>query len=147
MGTEEENRRLMIGAYKVKEVDLGMRLESRKVDVLIKVGWKSCAVTCSAAEDVVYGRYPNSSKNTINIKRSLVFFSSFVSILGCSSLLLFRRLKGLDCHSDCWSSHRWCDVNSGRSRSWLVRILLVKQANEFSKMLDRWSWLPGILFF
>ena len=47
MRTEEENRRLMTGAYKAEEDNLDMRFESRKVDVLMKVGWKSHVVTCS----------------------------------------------------------------------------------------------------
>ena len=47
VGIEEENRRLMTEAYKVEEVDSGMRLENQRVDVLMKVGWKSRAVTCS----------------------------------------------------------------------------------------------------
>ena len=47
VGTKKENRRLMTEAQKAKEVDSGMRLESRRVDVLMKVGWKSHAVTCS----------------------------------------------------------------------------------------------------
>ena len=37
----------MTEAYKVEKVDLGMRLENRRVDVLIKVGWKSRTVTYS----------------------------------------------------------------------------------------------------
>ena len=36
----------MTEAYKAEEVDLGMRLESQKVDVLIKIGWKTRAVMC-----------------------------------------------------------------------------------------------------
>ena len=38
IGAEEENRRLMTEAYKVEEADSGMRLENRRVNVLIKVG-------------------------------------------------------------------------------------------------------------
>ena len=77
----------MTEVYKVEEVDLGMRLESQKVDVLMKVGWKSRAVTCnfvrhvqshvvtcSAAEDVESGRYPNLSKNMIKNQTQLSSF-------------------------------------------------------------------------
>ena len=53
--------------------------KSQKVEVLMKVGWKLRAVMCTATEDVEHGSYPNLSKNTIKIKRSLVLFSSFVS--------------------------------------------------------------------
>ena len=63
----------------------------------MKVSWRSCAVTCSAAEDVKRRSYPNSCKNTIKIKRSSVFFSSFVCVFGLLSSLLFERLSGLDC--------------------------------------------------
>ena len=35
---QEENQCLITKAYKAKEVDSGMRLESQKVDILIKVG-------------------------------------------------------------------------------------------------------------
>ena len=103
---------------------------------------QSHAVTCIAAGDFERGSYPNSSKNTIKFKCSSVCLNSFVSAIGWLSLLLFRRSSRLYC----WSSHQWCGVNSRRSRSWLVRMIFVKQANEFSEVLDCWSWLPGILF-
>ena len=93
---------------------------------------QSCAVTCSAAEDVECVRYPNLSKNTIKIKRSSVLFSSFVSTVGWSSSLSFRRSSRLDC----WSGHRGCGVNSRRSCSRLVRMVLVEQADELSEVLD-----------
>ena len=104
---------------------------------------QSCAVMCCAAEDIVCVRYLNSSKNTIKIKHSSVVFSSFVIAIGWSSLLLFGRSSRLDYQS----SHWYCGVNSRRSRSWHVRMVLVEQANELSEVLDRWSWLPSILFF
>ena len=132
----------MTEAYKAKEFDSGMRLESRKVDVLMKVGWKSravmyshvhlCVVTCSAAENVECGRHPNLSKNTIKIKRSSVFFSSFVSAVGWSSSLSFGRSSRLDCRS----SHRGCGVDSRRSRGRLVRMVFVERADELSEVLD-----------
>ena len=110
---------------------------------MIKVGWKSRAVTCShvqsrevtcsAAEDVEYVRYPNSSKNTIKIKRNSVLFSSFVSAVGWSSSLSFGRSSRLDCRS----SHRGCGVDSRRSRGRLVRMVLVERADELSEVLDR----------
>ena len=88
-----------------------MRLESRKVEVLMKVDWKLYAVTCShvqlravmfnIAENVECGSYPNLSKNPIKFKRSSVFSSLFVSIISWSSLLLFGKLSKLDCRSDC----------------------------------------------
>ena len=59
-----------------------MKLESRKIKVLIKVGCKSRAVTCNASEDIEYGNYPNLSKNMIKIKCSSVFLSSFVNTVG-----------------------------------------------------------------
>ena len=46
--------------------------------------------------------YPNLSNNTIKIKRSLVLFGSFVSAIGWSSSLFFRRLSGLDYRSSHW---------------------------------------------
>ena len=57
------------------------------------------------------------------------------------SLLLFGR------ELDCWSSYWWRGVDGRRSRCWLIRIVFVECADEFSKVLDRWNWLPGILFF
>ena len=110
------------------------------------VGWKSHAVTCNAAEDVKCRSYPNLSKNTIKFKCSSVFFSSFVSAISWPSSLLFKRLSGLDCRFDCWFSHRWCGVDSKRSCSQLVRMIFMERAVELSEMLNRWSWLPGILF-
>ena len=101
-----------------------------------------CAVTCSTAKDVEHASYPNLSKNTIKIKRSSFFLSLFVNAVGWSSLLLFEKLSGLDCRS----SHWWRNVNSRRIHGQLVRMVLVEQADELSEMLDRWSWLPGILF-
>ena len=94
---------------------------------------QSRAVTCSAAEDVECVRYPNSSKNTIKIKRSSVLFSSFVSAVGWSSSLSFGRYSRLDCRS----SHRWCGVDSRRSHCRLVRVVLVERADELPEMLDR----------
>ena len=99
----------------------------------MKVGWRSLTVTCSAAEDVERGSYPNSSKNTIKIKRSSVLFSSFVSAIGWSSSLSFGRSSRLDCRS----SHRWCGVDSRRSRGRLVRVVFVERADELSEVLDR----------
>ena len=94
---------------------------------------QSRAVTCSAAEDVECVRYPNSSKNTIKIKRSSVLFSSFVSAVGWSSSLSFGRYSRLDYRS----SHRWCGVDSRKSRGWLVRVVLVERADELPEVLDR----------
>ena len=45
----------MTEAQKAKEVDSEMRLKSQKVDVLMKIGWKSYAVMCNAAVDVESG--------------------------------------------------------------------------------------------
>ena len=87
--------------------------------------------------------YPNLSKNTIKIKRSSVFFSSFVSAVGWLSSLLFERLRWLDCQSSRW----WCCIDNRRSRGWLIRMIFVERADELFEVLDRWSWLPGILFF
>ena len=80
----------MTETYKAEAIHSGIRLESRKVDIIMKVGWKSRAltcshvqshtVTCSAAVDVECGRYPNLSKNIIKIKCRSVFFSLFVGI-------------------------------------------------------------------
>ena len=137
--TKEENQRLMIEGCRSQEIE-GWR--SRKVEVLTKtIGKKLHAVTCNAAKDVRLGSYPNSSKNTMKIKRSSLF-SSFVSAVGWLSSLSFGRLRGLDC----WSSHRWCSVNSRRSRGRLIRMILVERADKLSEVLDRWGWLPGIFF-
>ena len=61
-----------------------MRLEIQKVKVLMKQlarnHVQSRAVIYNVTEDVKRGNYPNLSKNTIKIKRSLVF-SSFVSAI------------------------------------------------------------------
>ena len=94
---------------------------------------QSRAVTCSAAEDVGCVRYLNLSKNTIKIKRSSVLFSSFVSAVGWLSSLSFGRSSRLDCRS----SHRWCGVDSRRSRCRLVRVVLVERADELPEVLDR----------
>ena len=103
---------------------------------------QSHAVTCIAAENIKRGSYPNLFKNMIKFKRSSVRFSLFVSAVGWSSLSLFGRSSQFDC----WSSHRWCGVNSRWSYGWLVRIVFVEWADKLSKVLDYWSWLPGILF-
>ena len=129
--TEEENQCFMTKGWR-----------SQKVEVLtVTVGWKSCAVTCNATKDGRLGRYPNLFKNPIKLKRSSLF-SSFVSAVSWSSSLLFGRLCGLDC----WFSHWWCNVNNRRSRSWFVRIIIVKWTDELFEVLDRWGWLLGILF-
>ena len=94
---------------------------------------QSCAVTCSAAENVKSRKYPYLSKNTIKIKCSSVLFSLFVSVIGWLSSLLFERLRRLDCRF----SHWWYGVDSRGSRGWLVRMLFVEQADELSELLDR----------
>ena len=78
--------------------------------------------TCNLTEDVDHGIYLNLSKNIIKIKRSSVLLSSFVSVIGLSSLLLFERLSGLDY----WSSYQWYGVNSIRSHGQLVKMVLVE---------------------
>ena len=79
-----------------------MRLESHKIKGLMKrlAGSyvQSCIVMCNVAEDVECGSYPNLSKNMIKIKHSLIL-SSFISVVGWSSLFLFNRLSGLNCQS------------------------------------------------
>ena len=40
----------MTEAKKAKEVKPGMRLKSQKVEVSMKVGWKSHVVTCNAVD-------------------------------------------------------------------------------------------------
>ena len=61
-----------------------MRLESQKVDVLmkqlIKSHVQSRAVTCGVTEDAKHGKYLNLSKNMIKIKCSSIF-SLFVSAI------------------------------------------------------------------
>ena len=129
-----------------------MRLKSRKVEILMKIGWKSRAVTCShvqsravmcsyvqsravtcnAAGCVKRVSYLNLSKNMIKIKRSSVLLSLFVSAVSWSSSLSFERLSGRDCQS----SHRWRGVDSRRSRGRLVRMVLVERADELSEVLD-----------
>ena len=47
---------------------------------------------------------------------------------------------------DYWSSYQWSNVNGRRGCCRLVRMVLVEQADELSKVLDRWGLLPGILF-
>ena len=103
---------------------------------------QSRAVSCIAAEDVECKSYPNLSKNTIKFKRGSVCFSSFASAVGWLSLLLFERL----CELNCRSSHWWCSVDSRKSRGWLIEMIFVEQVDNFSAVLDRWSWLPGIFF-
>ena len=93
---------------------------------------QSRAVTCNAAGDVERGSYPHLSKNTIKIKRNLVLFSSFGSAVCWSSLLMFGRPSRLDCRS----GHRWCGVDSRRSRDRLIRMVLVERADELSEVLD-----------
>ena len=106
---------------------------------------QSCTVMCSHVQcgwECQVWDYPNSSKNTIKFKRSLVLLRSFVNVIGWLSSLSFGRPNRLDY----WSSHWWCDVNSKRSRDRLVRMVFVERVDELYKMLDSWSWLPGILF-
>ena len=129
--TQEKNQRLMNKEWRSQEVEGLTEI----------VGWKSRAVTYNTAKDVRFGSYPNSSKNTIKLKRSSLF-SLFVSIVGWLSSISFERLRELDC----WSSHRCCSVNSRRSHGWLVRMIFIKQADKLFEVLDRWSWLLGIFF-
>ena len=81
---------------------------------------------------VIIGSYPNLSKNMIKIKCSSVLFSSFVTAVGWSSSLSFGRPSRLDC----WSGHRWCGVNSRRSRGRLAKMVLVERADELFEVLD-----------
>ena len=99
-----------------------MKLKSQKVEVLIKINWSLCIVTCSAAEDVKHESYPNLSKNTIKIKCSSVHFCLFISAVVWLSPLLFEKLSGLNCQS----SHWWCNVDGKKNSCWLVRMVLVE---------------------
>ena len=47
---------------------------------------------------------------------------------------------------DCWSSHWWRSVDSRRSHCRLVKVVLMERADELSKVLDCWGWLPDIFF-
>ena len=86
----------------------------------------------SVTEDVKCGSYPNLSKNTIKFKCSSILFSLFVSAVGLLFSLSFGRPSGCD-----YRSSHWCrDVNSRRSRSRLLKKVLVKQADELSEVLD-----------
>ena len=70
----------MTEVYKSKKVELSMRLEGRSFNEA--VGWKSRAVTYNPAKDVKRKNYSNLFKNIIKFKCSLIFFSSFINIVG-----------------------------------------------------------------
>ena len=97
--------------------------------------------------------YPHlkKAKNTIKIKRSSVFFSSFVSALAWwSTSLSFRSRRSdrwLGCWLDGWPGHRWCSVDGLRGRCRLVRMIFVERADELPKVLNGRCRLPGIFFF
>ena len=85
----------------------------------------------------ISGYPPASSFRTALIQIPLYYLfliALFGALLGAayrSSLFSFGR------ELDCWSSHRWYDVNGRRSRYWLIKMVLVKRADELSKVLDR----------
>ena len=60
----------------------------------------------------------------------IVSFGMLFSASCQSPLLLFGG------ELDYWSSHWYCNVDGRRSHCCLIRMVLVEQANEFSKMLD-----------
>ena len=62
------------------------------------------------------------AKNTIKTKRSLIFFSSFVSASSCwsTSLLFWSRWF------DGWPDHWWCSVDGLKDCCRLVRMVLVE---------------------
>ena len=72
----------------------------------------------------------------------LARLGTFCSVCCQLSSFLLEKLGGLDC----WPSHWWCSVNCRRSRHQLVKVVFVERADKFSKVLDRWGWLPGVLF-
>ena len=78
-----------------------------------------------------------------HLVRFLARLGAFCSASYWLSLFPLGRLHGLGY----WSSHWWCNVNDRRSRCRFVRIIFVKWADELSKVLDCWGWLPGIFFF
>ena len=76
-------------------------------------------------------------------KEGLGIFSSFIgAVLSWPALLL---LYGY--WSDSWFGHRSYSVDGLRDHCSLIRMILVEQADELPKVLDRWSWLLSILFF
>ena len=80
--------------------------------------------------------YLKKAKNTIKTKRSLVFFSLFISaIIRWSASLLFQsRLFG--CWLDDWLGHRWYSVNGFKDCCRLVRVIFIEQADKLYKMLN-----------
>ena len=79
-------------------------------------------------------------------KCSSVFFSSFITAIGCwSALLLFWSI--VSCWLNSWPSHWWCSVNGFRGCCWLARMIIVEWANELSKMLNSHCKLLNIFFF
>ena len=73
-----------------------------------------------------------------HLARLLARLDALFSASCWSSLFPLKRLGG--------SSHRWCNINCRKSCHRLVRVILVERVDKFSKVLDRWVWLPGILF-
>ena len=69
-------------------------------------------------------------------------FGAFFSVSCRPPSFWFERLS----RPGCWSNHWWCGVDSRKSCYRLVRMVLVERADELSKVLDRWGWLPDILF-
>ena len=87
------------------------------------------------------GQNSDSSLSPLSCRLFLVAsLGAFLSMSCWSPSLLFGRKLA------CWSSHWWRGIDGRRSRCWLVKMVLMKRANELSKVLNRWDWLSGILF-
>ena len=64
----------------------------------------------------------------------------------CALFSAFCRLSSFPLERLGRSSYRWYGIDCKRCCRRLVRVVFVERADELSKVLDRWGWLPGILF-
>ena len=137
--------------------DKGDREENRKIIKCRYHQWKNLPIWTKdrewkteiggEREDVVWSMRDLDDKD-LDDKGLGQNSDSFLSPLPCCFFLVasLGALLSASCRSlllsfgeklDYWSSHWWCGVDSKKCRYWLVRVVLVEQADELSKILDR----------
>ena len=90
--------------------------------------------------------YPLASSSRTTLTRISPYCLFLLASLGAFLSASCRSPSFLFGGEDYWSGYWWRGIDGRKSRCWLVKMVLIEQANELSKVLDRWGWLPGIFF-
>ena len=124
----------------MREVTLKDEVKAQKIEISINKVLISGSVRKSCdfqAKSFIRGLLTprKKAKNIIKTKHRPVFSSLFISAIELLASLLFQiRLLGYSL--DSWLGYWWCNVNSFRDYCRLIRMILIKRADELPKMLN-----------